>query len=85
MDERLRHELIKYLAGMQTLSQFEAWFLPTTWNVPSAFSASIMLHLAEHDRGDLDEDELAERLYALLGGPVSEVYATTGNLTKVHP
>jgi hypothetical protein len=67
MEEQLKAELKRYLAGAQTLEAFEDWFLPSTWAIEDGLAATIRLHLAEYDRGDLDENELQEVLFELLG------------------
>ena len=61
---------------MQSLEAFEDWFLPFGWDMDDALAAQIRLRLAEHDRGDLDEEELRDALFAALGEPSFDVLAS---------
>lgn len=75
MNEELREAVVswikRYLAGEATASQFEAWFLPASWNVTQwgdettqALVGTLGLWFSEYDRGHRTDEELQQ----LLGG-----------------
>jgi hypothetical protein len=71
-DREIRRWLAAYLAGEISLSAFEDWFVPATWDlhrsddpVPNALAGEIKLRLAEFSSGHWTEDELKERLHHL--------------------
>jgi hypothetical protein len=71
--EEIREELRLCLAGSRSIEDFEDWFLPATWDTDDVLASQIRLRLAEHDRGDLDEDELRNMLFAALGEDSFEI------------
>jgi hypothetical protein len=74
MINEIRDRVAAYVRGDTSLRQFEDWFLPAVWDVADAAvnetAAPIMLAIAEHDNGHLDESELKERLIALVSPKV---------------
>jgi len=80
LQEEVKLELRRYLAGLSTLKAFEDWFWITTWDTDSGLVGQIRLRLAEHDRGDLDEDELKSELFvAASNEPFTMVGTGTAN------
>ncbi|HLA10042.1 MAG TPA: hypothetical protein VJ023_05445 [Pyrinomonadaceae bacterium] len=68
-ENEIRAELVKYLAGEQSLDQFEDWFVQHSWNMhkdsslsAQRLSSAIELRLAEHSSGHLSEEELRDQL-----------------------
>ena len=68
----IREHLADYLRGDSSLDEFQAWFIPATWDldVTGAEAAQklthgIKLRLAEYTNGDLDEQELRRLLVPL--------------------
>lgn len=64
--------LQRYLAGEDSLAEFEAWLVPETWDIsPQSdrsahdLATAIVLHIAEFTNGDQGEDELREALSQL--------------------
>lgn len=70
----IKSHLLDYLAGRNTLEEFEDWFVPETWDTEDSeaepLAAEVDLRLAEHTSGHLPEDEL-RREFALLAADPS--------------
>lgn len=73
LDLLIRQRLASYLDGETSLPDFNAWFVPATWNVghdedPSAYDLTneLYLRLAEHANGHWTETELKDRLRPLV-------------------
>lgn len=71
MDTTVREKIISYLLGETTLSDLEEWLTLSTWEIEAAdadsevaFDAQILL--AEHARGDRNDDDLARALRRLI-------------------
>jgi hypothetical protein len=69
LDQQIRDQLVRYLVGEQSLADFNRWFMPATWNVHrrgdqdlEALVGEVGLAMAEHQAGDLTEEQLRERL-----------------------
>jgi hypothetical protein len=83
--QRMRQEVIEYLAGRQSLNDFYAWFMPATLEVEHESKAvrdlayQIKLHLAEYHRGHLTADELRQ---VLAGFIKSSRSANNGTMAK---
>lgn len=67
-----------YVDGSLTLTAFEDWFMPETWNLgagrptkASKLANEIWLRLAEHDMGHVDEHELKSLLRAAISAPAN--------------
>ncbi len=65
----IRQRLARYLDGETSLPDFNAWFVPATWNVghdedPSAYDRTneLYLRLAEHANGHWTEAELKDHV-----------------------
>lgn len=78
-EKALRQHLNSYLAGSQTLNEFQDWFMAATWNIEAAASAAavelardIELVLAEASGGYLTRDELRSDLSRLAQNPRTE-------------
>lgn len=70
---KLKNKLSEYIAGRNSLSEFEDWFVPTYWNVLtgedeelSDMVYDIELELAEYSISVWTEEELKDHLYKLL-------------------
>lgn len=68
-----------YLAGRQTLDEFEDWLVVKSWNMhrdspPDAQEAvgAVELALAEHSSGHLSDEQLRDRLAIVAGGEFTE-------------
>lgn len=64
--------LQRYLAGADSLAEFEAWLVPETWDLsPQSdhaahdLATAITLRIAEFTNGDWTEDELRDALAGL--------------------
>ena len=69
LDHDIRERLARYLRGETGLRDFDAWFVPATWEVdqerdPVAYDLTneISLRLAEYSNGHWNEAELKDRL-----------------------
>ena len=69
LDHDIRERLAQYLRGETRLSDFDAWFVPATWEVdqerdPVAYDLTneIYLRLAEYSNSHWTEAELKDRL-----------------------
>jgi len=76
LDARIHEHIERYLGRSISLSEFEDWLVPATWDVRHSedasaghVSAQILLHLAEHSDGWLSEAELRQRLREMLAVP----------------
>lgn len=65
LDQEIRVQLARFLAGETDLETFEAWLTPATWEVEQssnpaaqALSSELLLRLAEFTNGDWTEEEL---------------------------
>ena len=79
IEARLQH----YLRGEDSLTEFEAWLVPETWDIsPQSdraahdLATAITLRIAEFTNGDWTEDELREALKNL--PPVAEITLSGG-------
>ena len=72
MLQEIKTQVRKFLAGKSTLIEFEDWLIPRTWDTKKLgddahlLSSEILLAIAEHDMGHLDDDEFKARLAELL-------------------
>ena len=73
LDHDIRERLAQYLRGETRLRDFDAWFVPATWEVdqerdPVAYDLTneIYLRLAEYSNGHWTEAELKDRLRRLV-------------------
>src|SRR5215469_1451233 len=69
LDFNIRERLATYLANEISLSEFEDWFFPETWDVDQVDDLALLnlvygikLRLAEFSHGDWTEDELRSLL-----------------------
>jgi hypothetical protein len=67
MENIIRERLAQYLDARITLREFQAWFVPATWNLeatadPAAFNLAteIELRLAEFTNGHITESQLRD-------------------------
>lgn len=72
IDEHLH----RYLRGEDSLADFEAWLVPTTWDLSPQNdregherATAITLRIAEFTNGDWTEDQLRDALAALPPAP----------------
>jgi hypothetical protein len=95
LDLEIRRRVVSYLAGNQSLREFEDWFVPEAWSgVESQDHASleliprIELTLAEHSNGHLSEGDLREDLSKAIefyrsemtfSGETGATHSTTGS------
>jgi hypothetical protein len=67
----IRGEVLRYLAGQQTLNDFNAWLIEQTWDIPlndtsvAAISGSIERIVSEYDAGHLSLRDLQAGLISL--------------------
>jgi hypothetical protein len=73
LDYHIREQLATYLAGEISLSDFEDWFFPETWDIDQTDNLSLLnlvygirLYLAEFSHGDWTETELQDRLRRMI-------------------
>ena len=73
LDHAIRERLARYLNGETPLRDFDAWFVPATWEVDQAqnpvahdLTNEIYLRLAEYSNGHWTEPELKDRLRQLV-------------------
>jgi hypothetical protein len=62
-EHQIRRYLADWLAGRISLSQFEDWFVPATWNIQGSenlvnFVDEIELNLSEYSGGYLSKQQL---------------------------
>ncbi len=76
LDRAVREHLARYLRGETSLRDFDAWFVPATWEVsqerdPVAHDLTneIYLRLAEYSNGHWTEAELKDLLRPLVKAP----------------
>jgi hypothetical protein len=77
--DEIRVQLQKYLSGAMSLDEFEDWFLPSHWEDDSPMAHQIRLRLMEHDRGDLNCEEVARFLFQLIGEDFVFTRSDSGN------
>ena len=72
LDQEVRAQLDRYLAGEQSIAEFQRWFLPASWNVHRSGNLAaedlvgeVGLLLAEFEAGDRSEDDLRALLNRL--------------------
>lgn len=70
---QIRDRLAHYLDGSVSLQEFDAWLVPSTWNVEQTrdrdaidLTYEIVLRLAEFSNGDCAEPELKALLRPLV-------------------
>lgn len=80
---RIEAQLDSYLAGRIQLATFEEWFVQQTWAAEQSgdqiavdLTHEIELRLAEFSNGHWSEDELRERLAALVPSRLSPSKST---------
>lgn len=88
LDLEIRKWVARYLAGEISLSVFEEWFIPATWNVEQSgnieavdLAHEIDLLLAEHSNGHWTESELREHFRPLSENPA--IAAAVGARSRV--
>jgi hypothetical protein len=65
LDQEIRQQLARYLAGELALADFEGWLASVSWDEPSELAGEVTLRIAEFTSGDWTEDELRARLQPL--------------------
>ena len=74
---QIRQKLFDWLDGRISLRQFEAWFVPATWDAhqssaeTKAFVDDIELNLFEYSDGHMTQDELWHALLTLVQSPAT--------------
>ena len=53
---QIHSAILAYLAGLYSFTDFEDWFLASTWAFSDETSGRVRLLLAEHERSDISED-----------------------------
>lgn len=78
LTQAIEARLERYLRGEDSLSDFEAWLVPETWDIsPQSdraahdLATAITLRIAEFTNGDWTEDELRDALTKL--PPAAEI------------
>lgn len=73
LGQTIRQRLARFLRGESSLFDFNAWFVPATWNVaydddPAAYDLTneLYLRIAEYANGHRTEAELTDRLRPLV-------------------
>jgi hypothetical protein len=86
LDYRIRERLATYLASEISLSEFEDWFFPETWDVDQIDNLDLLnlvygikLRLAEFSNKDWTETELRSRLR-----PFIERYVTNASQSQIQ-
>ena len=75
--QEIKDRLADYLAGRQSLEQFEDWFMPLSWNITRdktetpRLAGEVWLLLAEHDRGDRTDTDFKAALAEVLARETS--------------
>lgn len=95
LDDEIREQLRRYVAGEITLGEFEDWFVPKSWNIHHVGDAAtadlayeIDLRLAEYANGDRTEEHLKLVLRPLLStimGHLGPVPPRTGSASVTVP
>lgn len=74
-EDEIRDRLVGYLAGKESLDDFEDWLVARSWNMHRDSSeaaqemvSAIELALAEHSSGHLSRGELRRQLIDILHG-----------------
>jgi len=77
VSDAIRERLAAYLAGRTSVADFDAWFVPATWELrpeddPEAHDLAneIFLRLAEYGQGHRTEPDLKALLRPLVEAPV---------------
>ncbi|MGH2588319.1 MAG: hypothetical protein ACRDJE_25645 [Dehalococcoidia bacterium] len=72
LEQDIRARLDRYLAGEQSMAEFQRWFIPASWNVHRSGNPAVEglvgevgLLLAEFEAGDRSEDELRKHFRPL--------------------
>jgi len=72
LTQAIEDRLQRYLAGEESLAEFEAWLVPETWDIsPQSdrgahdLATAITLRIAEFTNGDWTEDQLRDELAAV--------------------
>ena len=86
LDFNIRERLASYLANEISLSEFEDWFFPETWDIDQVDNLDLLnlvygikLRLAEFSNGDWTEDEFRSRLR-----PFIEQYVTVPSQSQIR-
>ena len=73
LEIQIQERLRCYVAGNLSLTQFEEWFVPATWDVEQTddaitaqFTSGLLLLLAEYSNGDWIESEMNRLLAPFL-------------------
>ena len=75
--QEIKNRLARYVAGNQSLEEFEDWFLPATWNLTAdngeagKLASEIWLRLAEFDSGAWQETDLKDVFAEILARETS--------------
>ncbi len=88
LTREIEEQLERYLQGERTLSDFEAWLVPETWDLsPQAdrpaheLATAITLRIAEFTSGDWSEEELRAALADLPRSAVSPLILSSETFT----
>ena len=92
LELEIRQKLINYLINAISLSQFQEWFVPNTWDVHLSgeqgaieLTNDIELRLSEYSSGHLPEEQMRKEFSQLLShatftfGRASSVIQTSDN------
>jgi hypothetical protein len=69
---QVRAELAKWVGGQVSLSEFEDWFVPATWDIQGSAELvnlvnEIELRISEYSSGEFSKQELRDQMRKLLG------------------
>jgi len=73
----IQQHLMQYLAGEESLTQFEDWFAPVLWDIDAEdehtrkCAGTIHILLSEFSRGDRTLQDFRSKLAEVLGEPVN--------------
>jgi hypothetical protein len=97
LDYTIRERLATYLASEISLSEFEDWFFPETWDIDQVDNLDLLnlvygikLRLAEFSNGDWTETELRSRLrpfiqrYVMVASQSQIQYGTSNTSFRVQ-
>jgi hypothetical protein len=98
MENEVRGQIIRHLAGQISRADLQQWLVESTWDADAAndpaaeLAYAAQLVLAEHERGHRTDDELVQLLERIaftisapLGEPATEVSTGSLGVTKELP
>ena len=95
LEYSIRERLAAYLASQMTLSEFEDWFFPETWDIDQVGNLDLLnlvygikLRLAEFSNGDWTEAELHSQLRPfieryIMAAPQNQIQYGTSSTTLI--